>query len=364
VSLADVTARMAAIQAQIATGPALPAAVVRRVPAPVVAGAVAPSADFATTLGVAQAELGAPTGATGPVTSGGTGADLAAAASGYVGVPYVAGGRSPSTGWDCAGFTQFVARSVGIDLPAVSWEQIKAGTAVPSLADARPGDLVFFHEPGGHQRDPSPLKVNHVAVYLGDGRVVEAASPAAGTRIAPVDVAHLVGIRRVAPTTAPVSGVSALAASDRSAFAGTASATGVDPAARPLGPALAPSQLVDLLRSVGFTGDGLRTAWAVAMRESGGRPDALGAVNANGTRDHGLFQINDIHLGSLIDATRVDDPVANARAAFTLSNGGTDWSAWGLGSTGYARHLAQTAPDVLGRLTARFQSWYDRFPAG
>ncbi len=344
-SLADVAARMAAIQVQIATGPALPAAVVRRAPAPVASGAVAAPTDFAAVLGVAQAQLGAPTGATGPVPSGGTGADLAAAASGYVGVPYVAGGRSPSTGWDCAGFTQFVARSVGIDLPAVSWEQIKAGTAVPSLAEARPGDLLFFHEPGGHQRDPSPLKVNHVAVYLGDGRVVEAASPEAGTRIAPVDAAHLVGIRRVAPTATPAT-------------------TGADAAARPSGPALAPPQLVDLLRSVGFTGDGLRTAWAVAMRESGGRPDALGAVNANGTRDHGLFQINDVHLGSLIDATRVDDPVANARAAFTLSKGGTDWSAWGLGSTGYARHLAQTAPDVLGRLTARFQSWYDRYPTG
>jgi cell wall-associated NlpC family hydrolase len=58
--------------------------------------------------------------------------------------------------------------------------------------------LVFFHEPSGHRRDPSPLKVNHVGMYLGDGKMVEAANPSAGTRISDVDVNKLVGIRRLA----------------------------------------------------------------------------------------------------------------------------------------------------------------------
>jgi len=59
---------------------------------------------------------------------------------------------------------------------------------VASLKDARAGDLVFFHEPSGHRRDPSALKVNHVGLYLGDGRMVEAANPSADTRISEVSV--------------------------------------------------------------------------------------------------------------------------------------------------------------------------------
>lgn len=121
----------------------------------------------------------------------------------YVGTPYVAGGDTPQTGWDCAAFTDWVASSNGIDLPPVSWEQIKKGEPVASITEAKAGDLVFFHEPDGHSRDPSPLKVNHVGVYLGDGRMVDAANPSAGTRISDVDVAKLVGIRRLAGSMTP-----------------------------------------------------------------------------------------------------------------------------------------------------------------
>jgi cell wall-associated NlpC family hydrolase len=80
----------------------------------------------------------------------------------------------------------------------VSWEQIKVGQPVANLADAKPGDLLFFHEPSGHRHDPGPLGVNHVGMYLGNGKMVEAANPSAGTRISTVDQSHLVGVRRLA----------------------------------------------------------------------------------------------------------------------------------------------------------------------
>ena len=51
-------------------------------------------------------------------------------------------------------------------------------------------------------------------------------------------------------------------------------------------------ELDQLLRNAGFTGDGLRTAWSVAMRESHGDSDIVNKTNANGSWDYGLFQIN------------------------------------------------------------------------
>ena len=188
---------------------------------PIGAGAIQPSgttgmpstqgADFASTLAALQAREGtlpAPTDVTGaaagaagtqPAASDGAfGTKMAQFAANYVGVPYVAGGDTPQSGWDCAGFTQWVAKQQGLDIPPVSWEQIKVGQPVASLADAKPGDLLFFHEPNGHHHDPGPLGVNHVAIYMGDGKMVEAANPSAGTRISTVDQSILVGVRRLA----------------------------------------------------------------------------------------------------------------------------------------------------------------------
>ncbi len=119
-----------------------------------------------------------------------------------LGTPYVAGGRS-NKGWDCAGMTYALYKKLGINLPQVSWEQIKKGTPVASLADALPGDLVFFHVYKGHDRDPGPLKVNHVGVYVGKGQMIHASSPTSGTIKGPVknNWSKLVGIRRYIDAT-------------------------------------------------------------------------------------------------------------------------------------------------------------------
>ncbi|MFA7323848.1 MAG: hypothetical protein WC005_05780 [Candidatus Nanopelagicales bacterium] len=126
--------------------------------------------------------------------------------------------------------------------------------------------------------------------------------------------------------------------------------------------ALSDTQLRDVLAEAGFQGDALRTAWALARRESGGRPGAESAPNSNGTQDHGLFQINDIHRGSWIDFTRLADPLYNAQVAFRMSDGGRNFSSWALGDSGWAGHLQQSNPQAYAQMNARFQQYYQSYP--
>lgn len=101
--------------------------------------------------------------------------------------------------------------------------------------------------------------------------------------------------------------------------------------------------LVDLLSAVGFKGYGLKLAWAVAMKESGGRPSALNNNVKTGDNSYGIFQINMIgDLGpmrlakfGLTSKSDLLDPVENVKAAYYMTNGGTDWSSWGLGPNAY-----------------------------
>jgi len=125
---------------------------------------------------------------------------------------------------------------------------------------------------------------------------------------------------------------------------------------------LNPQQLKAVLERQGFSGEGLHVAWALAMRESHGEPGAIGHVNPNGTRDHGLFQVNDIHLGRSLDPAVMYDPDSNAAAAFKMSSRGTNFSAWGIGTSGWAGHLMRTQPTTYAQLNAAYQQWYSRYP--
>jgi len=79
----------------------------------------------------------------------------------YLGIPYVWGGSSPATGFDCSGFVAYVFAQVGVSLPHHAASQYSYGTEV-SRDELQPGDLVFFDGLG------------HVGIYIGGGQFVHA----------------------------------------------------------------------------------------------------------------------------------------------------------------------------------------------
>ncbi len=112
----------------------------------------------------------------------------------YRGVRYRWGGTSRSSGVDCSGFTTSVFKSQGIALPRTSIEQSHVGTAVAKSA-LKPGDLVFF-------RTSRSIRINHVGIYVGDGKFIHAATGAGHVMVSSLDQAYFardyVTARRVA----------------------------------------------------------------------------------------------------------------------------------------------------------------------
>lgn len=107
----------------------------------------------------------------------------------FVGGRYVWGGTNPNTGADCSGFVQYVMRNAaGVYLPRTSREQARVGTAVKS-SEMQPGDLIFYTNKSG--------TVNHVAMYIGNGQIVHAASKRSGIRISTWNYRTPKYIRRV-----------------------------------------------------------------------------------------------------------------------------------------------------------------------
>ena len=92
----------------------------------------------------------------------------------YVGNPYVWGGTSLTKGADCSGFTMKVYEHFGVSLPHYSGSQAQMGKAVSS-SEMRPADLIFYTDSKG--------RVNHVAMYIGNGQIVHAASRRSGIKI-------------------------------------------------------------------------------------------------------------------------------------------------------------------------------------
>lgn len=115
--------------------------------------------------------------------------DLCQYAKQFVGNPYVWGGTSLTKGADCSGFTMSVYKKYGISLPHSSRAQVNYGTKV-SLAEAKPGDLIFYAKGG---------TINHVAIYIGGGQVVHASSPRTGIKISNATYRTPHAIRRILP---------------------------------------------------------------------------------------------------------------------------------------------------------------------
>lgn len=123
--------------------------------------------------------------------TGATGQDIVDSAKKYLGVPYVFGGTDAS-GIDCSGLVQTACADVGVKTDRVVSDQEDDGVAVPSLADAKPGDLIVLN--GGQ----------HIVIYEGNGKVIHAPETGRNVQEAPVwfTDADIVTIRRVAPVAA------------------------------------------------------------------------------------------------------------------------------------------------------------------
>ena len=94
----------------------------------------------------------------------------------FIGNRYVWGGLDPHKGADCSGFTMYIMRNVaGVTLSHSSRAQANEGRAV-SAEEMRPGDLVFYG---------SGKRINHVAIYAGDGMVVHASNEEDGIKMSP-----------------------------------------------------------------------------------------------------------------------------------------------------------------------------------
>lgn len=110
------------------------------------------------------------------------GQEIANFACQYVGNPYVAGGTSLTNGADCSGFVMSVYKNFGYSLPRSSYAQSGVGRSV-SYAEAQPGDIIYY---GGH-----------VAIYIGNGRIVHASTERTGIKTESATYRSIITIRRI-----------------------------------------------------------------------------------------------------------------------------------------------------------------------
>ncbi|MDP2228700.1 MAG: C40 family peptidase, partial [Moraxellaceae bacterium] len=122
--------------------------------------------------------------------------DMVVVALSLIGTPYKYGGNSPETGFDCSGLVRYIlGLSSTITLPRSSAEMFRMGGRDVSLDNLVAGDLIFFKV--------KSRRINHVAVYIGEGRFVHAPSTGGFVRVDVLGKSYwqkyITGARRVLP---------------------------------------------------------------------------------------------------------------------------------------------------------------------
>lgn len=106
-----------------------------------------------------------------------------------IGIPYVWGGESMAEGgYDCSGLMQYAYGEHGISLSRTTYTQVNEGTAVGSLSEAKPGDLIFYSD---------SVSPHHVAMYIGDGKVVHAPYTGEVIQVSSATMMEIGAIRRI-----------------------------------------------------------------------------------------------------------------------------------------------------------------------
>lgn len=117
--------------------------------------------------------------------------EVIANAETQIGVPYVWGGTTPDVGFDCSGLLQWAFAEAGVTIPRVTHDQWNAGQRV-EYDDIERGDLIFWRS------DPTaPGYISHVAMYLGEGQMLEAPRTGLDVHVTPVRMDNFAGVVRV-----------------------------------------------------------------------------------------------------------------------------------------------------------------------
>ncbi|HWT76165.1 MAG TPA: C40 family peptidase, partial [Mobilitalea sp.] len=107
----------------------------------------------------------------------------------FVGNPYVWGGESLTNGADCSGFVRAIYGDFGYNIPRTSREQAAGAGKIVDESDIQPGDLIFYTNSSG--------MVNHVAMYIGNGQIVQAANSRQGIITSRYNYRSIYRVRRI-----------------------------------------------------------------------------------------------------------------------------------------------------------------------